>query len=103
MVMAILKGKMPAWLGFILMLAASLLAILGGAAIHNFKAIPLGMAGVIGMVIASVKRRHEQSDDKPKSSGTIRSEESRATFADERGQLLRSYDWGRCSDTCAYT
>jgi hypothetical protein len=48
----ILKSKVPAWLGFILMLAASVVAIVGGAVTNNFKAIPLGVAGVIGTLIA---------------------------------------------------
>jgi hypothetical protein len=52
--MTVLKGKVPAWLGFILMLAASVVAIVGGAATKNFKAIPLGVAGVIGTIIAWV-------------------------------------------------
>jgi len=50
----ILKSKVPAWLGFVLMLAASVVAIVGGAATHNFKAVPLGVAGVIGTIIAWV-------------------------------------------------
>jgi len=50
--MTILKGKVPAWLGFILMLAASLAAVVGGAATKNFKAIPLGVAGIIGTIVA---------------------------------------------------
>src|SRR4051812_40225839 len=37
-----LKSKVPAWLGFILMLVASAVAIVGGAATQNYKAIPLG-------------------------------------------------------------
>lgn len=47
-----LKSKVPAWLGFVLMLAASAVAIVGGAATQNYKAIPLGVAGVIGTIIA---------------------------------------------------
>jgi hypothetical protein len=50
----VLKGKVPAWLGFVLMLAASVAAIAGGAATKNFKAIPLGVAGVIGTIVAWV-------------------------------------------------
>jgi hypothetical protein len=50
----VLKSKVPAWLGFVLMLAASAVAIVGGAATSNFKAIPLGVAGVIGTIIAWV-------------------------------------------------
>ncbi len=52
--MTVLKSKVPAWLGFVLMLAASVVAIVGGAATGNFKAIPLGVAGVIGTIIAWV-------------------------------------------------
>ena len=52
--MTILKGKMPAWLGFILLLLASLVAINGGAVTKEFKAIPIGVAGVIGTIIAWV-------------------------------------------------
>lgn len=50
----VLKGKLPAWLGFILMLAASVAAIVGGAAIKEFKVIPVGAAGVICTIIAWV-------------------------------------------------
>jgi hypothetical protein len=50
----VLKSKVPAWLGFVLMLAASAVATVGGAATSNFKAIPLGVAGVIGTIIAWV-------------------------------------------------
>jgi hypothetical protein len=50
--MTILKSKVPAWLGFILMLATSLAAVVGGAATKNLKAIPLGVAGIIGTIIA---------------------------------------------------
>lgn len=50
--MTVLKGKVPAWLGFILMLAASVVAIVGGAVTRNYKAIPIGVAGVIGTIIA---------------------------------------------------
>jgi hypothetical protein len=52
--MAILKDKVPAWLGFVLMLVASVVAIVGGAVTSEFKAIPLGVAGVIGTIIAWV-------------------------------------------------
>jgi hypothetical protein len=52
--MAILKDKVPAWLGFVLMLVASAVAIVGGAVTSEFKAIPLGVAGVIGTIIAWV-------------------------------------------------
>lgn len=52
--MAILKDKVPAWLGFGLMLVASLVAIVGGAVTREYKAIPIGAAGVIGTIIAWV-------------------------------------------------
>jgi hypothetical protein len=52
--MAILKNKVPAWLGFVLMLVASGVAIVGGAVTSEFKAIPIGVAGVIGTIIAWV-------------------------------------------------
>jgi hypothetical protein len=48
----VLKDKVPAWLGFVLMLAASVVAIVGGAVTGEFKPIPLGAAGVIGTIIA---------------------------------------------------
>jgi len=47
-----LKGKVPAWVGFGLMLLASIVVIVGSAVTSNFKAIPLGVAGVIGTIIA---------------------------------------------------
>jgi hypothetical protein len=50
----ILKSKLPAWLGFVLMLAACVVAIVGGAVTNNYKAIPLGVAGVIGTILAWV-------------------------------------------------
>jgi hypothetical protein len=50
----VLKDKVPAWLGFVLMLAASVVAIVGAAVTGEFKAIPLGAAGVIGTIIAWV-------------------------------------------------
>jgi hypothetical protein len=50
----ILKSKVPAWLGFVLMLAASVVAIVGGAVTSELKAIPLGVAGVVGTIIAWV-------------------------------------------------
>src|SRR5215467_4191241 len=64
--MAILKNKVPHWLGFVLMLLASIVAIAGGAATKNYKAIPLGVAGVIGTIIAWVSGATSQpvaSDD----------------------------------------
>jgi len=64
--MAILKNKMPSWLGFVLMLLASIVAIAGGAATKNYKAIPLGVAGVIGTIVAWVSGATSQpaaSDD----------------------------------------
>jgi hypothetical protein len=47
-VMAVLKDKTPSWLGFILMLAAGIVTIIGSAATKNYKAIPLGVASVLG-------------------------------------------------------
>jgi hypothetical protein len=52
--MAVLKDKVPSWLGFVLMLVASIVAIVGSAATKNYRAIPLGAAGVIGTIIAWV-------------------------------------------------
>ena len=49
--MAILKDKLPAWAGFLLMIAAGIVAIAGGAATKNYRAVPLGVAAVIGTVI----------------------------------------------------
>jgi len=46
--MAVLKDKTPSWLGFILMLAAGVVTIIGGAVTKNYKAIPLGVASVLG-------------------------------------------------------
>ena len=50
--MTVLKSKVPAWLGFILMIAASAAAAVGGGLTNNFKAVPLGVAGVIGGILA---------------------------------------------------
>jgi hypothetical protein len=44
--------KVPAWLGFGLMLAASLTLIVGGAIVKEFTIIPLGAAGIVGTLIA---------------------------------------------------
>jgi len=49
--MTILKNKVPAWLGFVLMLAASVTVIIGGAATKHYKPVPLGVAGVLGTVL----------------------------------------------------
>jgi len=49
--MTALKGKVPAWLGFVLMIAGSVAVIIGSAVTQNYKAIPLGVAGVIGTVL----------------------------------------------------
>lgn len=46
-----LKGKVPAWLGFLLMLIASIVVIVGSAVTQSYKAIPLGAAGVIGTIL----------------------------------------------------
>src|ERR1041385_4433276 len=64
--MAILKNKVPSVLGFILMLVASIVAIVAGAATKNYKPIPLGVAGVIGTIVAWVSGATSQpaaSDD----------------------------------------
>ena len=63
---AILKNKVPAWLGFVLMLAASVAAIIGSAATKNYKAIPLGAAGVVGTIVAWISgatSKAQASDD----------------------------------------
>ncbi len=52
--MAVLKDKVPNWLGFVLMLIASIVAIVGSAATKNYRAIPLGAAGVISTIVAWV-------------------------------------------------
>lgn len=49
--MTVLKGKVPAWLGFILVLLGGLVCIVGGAATKNFKAIPVGVAFVIATIL----------------------------------------------------
>ncbi len=49
---AILKGNLPNWLGFILMIAASLVAIVGGAATQSYRTIPIGVAGAVGSALA---------------------------------------------------
>jgi len=49
---AILKGNLPNWLGFVLMIAASLVAIVGGAATQSYKTIPIGVAGALGSALA---------------------------------------------------
>lgn len=49
--MTILKNRVPSWLGFVLMLAASIAAIVGGAATKHYKPVPLGVAGVLGTVL----------------------------------------------------
>jgi len=54
LLVTILKRKLLYWAGFIVMLAASLVAVIGGAATKNFRAIPLGVAGIIGAIIAWV-------------------------------------------------
>jgi len=48
---AALKDKFPNLLGYILMGSASLAAIVGAAVTSEYKAIPLGVAGVIGTII----------------------------------------------------
>jgi drug/metabolite transporter (DMT)-like permease len=52
LLVTVLKNKVPNWLGFILMIAAGLGAIAGGAATKNYKAIPLGTAGALGAIVA---------------------------------------------------
>jgi hypothetical protein len=61
----ILKDKVPAWLGFAAMLVASAVAIVGGAITGEFKVIPLGVAGVVGTIVAWVSgaRSSVQADD----------------------------------------
>ena len=49
--MAILKDKVPSWLGFVLMLAAAIAAIVGGAATKHYKVIPLAAAGLVGTIL----------------------------------------------------
>jgi hypothetical protein len=64
--MTALKDKVPSWLGFVLMLAASVAAIIGSAATKNYKAIPLGVAGVVCTIIAWVSgatSKPQASDD----------------------------------------
>jgi len=49
--MAILKDRVPSWLGFVLMLAAAIAAIVGGAATKHYKVIPLAAAGAAGTIL----------------------------------------------------
>ena len=49
--MTVLNKKVPAWLGFILVLLGGLAAIAGGAAMKNFKIIPVGVAFVIATIL----------------------------------------------------
>lgn len=65
LLVAILKDKVPAWLGFAAMLVASGVAIVGGAVTREFKVIPSGVAGVVGTIIAWVSgaRSSAQADD----------------------------------------
>jgi len=49
--MAILKDKVPSWLGFVLMLAAAIAAIVGGAVTKHYKVIPLAAAGAVGTIL----------------------------------------------------
>lgn len=50
----VLKGKVPAWLGFSLMLAGCVIVIIGSAATQSYKALPLGVAGLIGTILVWV-------------------------------------------------
>ncbi len=64
--MAVLKDKMPYWLGFILMLIASAAAIAGGVAMKGYRIIPLGVACLLGTIVAWVSgatSRPATSDD----------------------------------------
>jgi hypothetical protein len=49
--MAILKDRVPSWLGFVLMLAAAIAAIVGGAATKHYKVVPLGVAGMLSTIL----------------------------------------------------
>ena len=49
--MAVLKSKIPYWLGFVLMIVAGSVTIVGGAVTHEYKAIPLGVAAVVGTIV----------------------------------------------------
>jgi|SRR5580704_1701923 hypothetical protein len=61
---AILKAinKTPAWLGYVLMGAASLVNIVGGAVVGEYKAVPLGVAGAIGTLIFIVWPKRAKSE-----------------------------------------
>ena len=63
--MTILKDKLAPWLGFVLMLVASVVAIVGSAATKNYRAIPLGSAGVVSTIIAWVSgaKSEAQAED----------------------------------------
>lgn len=52
--MAVLKSKVPYWLGFILMLVASAAAIVGGVATKGYKIVPFGVACLLGTIVAWV-------------------------------------------------
>jgi hypothetical protein len=50
--MTALKSKVPAWLGFILMILAGGGVAVGAGVTNNLKAVPLGIAGAIGAILA---------------------------------------------------
>ena len=51
-ILAKVKSDLSKWLGFGLMLAASLVAIIGGIAIGEYRVIPLGVACLLGTLVA---------------------------------------------------
>ena len=64
-----LKGKVPAWLGFLLMLIASIVVIVGSAVTQSYKAIPLGVAGVIGTILVWIFGATSQAATNPELPG----------------------------------
>ena len=54
LLMTVLGSRIPSWLGFVLMLIASIVAIAGGAATHSYKAVPLGIFGVVATILTWV-------------------------------------------------
>ncbi|SRR6266700_1781679 len=89
--MTILKGKVPAWLGFILMLLASLVAIVGGAATKEFKAIPICVAGVIGTIVAWVSGATSSPATNPDLPGD--DDRPRRDDPDTLGGVARNIRW----------
>jgi len=88
---AALNKKLPYWLGFIFMLVASAVAIIGGAATGNYKAIPLGVAGVLGTIVAWVSGA--TSEPATNASGGDDDNDRRRDDPDTLGGMARRIRW----------